>query len=119
MHFHFRQDICIHPAYYQRLSITRQDCYYGKRFYRKRNVNERNSQNVRRKQEGREKKKSSFLGLSILKEMVTMKYLTITYLGKQPHCKNCRRHQGKHGRFPDLKDLAFWLGNPAIISTDG
>ena len=56
MHFHFRQDICIHPAYYQRLSITRQDCYYGKRFYRKRNVNERNSQNVRRKQEGREKK---------------------------------------------------------------
>ena len=65
------------------------------------------------------KKNSSVLGLSILKEMVTMKYLTITYLGKQPHCKNCRRHQGKHGRFPDLKDLAFWLGNPAIISTDG
>lgn len=69
---------------------------------------------------GRQRKKnSSFLGLSILKEMVTMKYLTVTYVGKQPHCKNCRRHQGKHGRFPDLKDLALWLGNPAISSTDG
>ena len=69
---------------------------------------------------GRQRKKnSSFLGLSILKETVTMQHLTITCWGKQPYCKNCRRHQGKHRRFPELKDIAFWLGDPAIITTDG
>ena len=115
MHFCFRQEICI-PASSWRLSITRQVCYYGKRFDRKRNVNERNSQNVRRKQEGR--KTFFFLGSEPLKGGGDDEIFNNYLLGEQPYCRNCRRYKAKMGSVSWSQGPYIPSGNADVITTD-